>query len=212
MRAASLAFLMVSATVLCSGCGYKQLTRQDEDVKAAWSDVSHQYQRRAELIPTLLAAVQGYAGQQQRVLIGVAQARAESAGSIPLTPQLLNQPQAFARFQLAQNELSASLHKLFALADTYPDLQSSENFRDLQAQLEGTESRITLAQQRYIDAVRNFNTTVRAFPTNLTARMFDFEARPDLSLPSEQASPPSRAATPLGPEAAASPAAAPAAR
>jgi LemA protein len=185
MRAGSLAFLAILAAGLCSGCGYRQLTRQDEDVKAAWSDVIHQYQRRAELIPTLARVVQDYATQEQRELIGATQARAESAGSIQLTPELLNHPEAFARFQAAQSELSTSLQGLFAMAEGYPNLKLSENFRDLQVQLEGTESRITLARQRYSDAVRDFNITVRAFPTSLTARMFDFEPKPGFSVASE---------------------------
>src|SRR5262249_13612191 len=128
-----------------------------------------------------------YATQEQQVLIGVTEARAKAAGSIQLTPELLNDPAAFARFQAAQNELSASLKSLFAVAEAYPDLKSNENFRDLQVQLEGTENRITVARQRYIDTVRNYNTTVRAFPTNLTAKLFDFHVKPNFSVANEQA-------------------------
>ena len=169
-----------------SGCGYSSLTRQDEDVKAAWSEVVNQYQRRADLIPNLVRAVKGYANQEQQVLIGVTEARAKAAGSIQLTPELLNNPDAFARFQAVQGQLSASLKSLFAVAEAYPDLKSNENFRDLQAQLEGTENRIAVARQRYIDAVRGFNTTVRSFPTNLTAKMFDFEVKPNFTVANEQ--------------------------
>jgi LemA protein len=185
MRAWSLAFLVILAAGL-SGCGYSQLTREDEDVKAAWSEVINQYQRRADLIPNLVRTVKGYANQEQQVLIGVTEARAK-VGSIQLTPELLNNPEAFARFQAAQNELAASLKSLIAVAERYPDLKSNENFRDLQVQLEGTENRITRARQRYIDAVRNFNTTVRAFPTNLTAKMFDFPVKPNFTVANEQA-------------------------
>jgi LemA protein len=186
MRAWSLAFLVILAAGL-SGCGYNALTRQDEDVKAAWSDVTNQYQRRADLIPNLVRTVKGYANQEQQVLIGVTEARAKMAGSIQLTPELLNNPEAFAKFQAAQSELTASLKSLIAVAEAYPDLKSNENFRDLQSQLEGTENRIAIARQRYIDAVRNFNTTARAFPTNLTAKMFDFQVKPNFTVAKEQA-------------------------
>jgi len=186
MRAWSLAFLAILAAGL-SGCGYNSLTRQDEDVKAAWSDVTNQYQRRADLIPNLVRTVKGYANQEQQVLIGVTEARAKVAGSIQLTPELLNNPEAFAKFQAAQSELSGALKSLIAVAEAYPDLKSNENFRDLQVQLEGTENRITIARQRYIDAVRNFNTTARAFPTNLTAKMFDFQVKPNFAVANEQA-------------------------
>jgi LemA protein len=186
MRARSLAFLVILAAGL-SGCGYNALTRQDEEVKALWSDVTNQYQRRADLIPNLVRTVKGYANQEQQVLIGVTEARAKVAGSIQLTPELLNNPEAFAKFQAAQNALGASLKSLIAVAEAYPDLKSNENFRDLQSQLEGTENRIAVARQRYIEAVRNFNTTVRSFPTNLTAKVFDFQVKPNFSVANEQA-------------------------
>jgi LemA protein len=186
MRAGSLAFLVILASGL-SGCGYNALTRQDEDVKAAWSDVTNQYQRRADLIPNLVRTVKGYANQEQQVLIGVTEARAKQAGSIQLTPELLNNPEAFAKFQAAQAQLSSSLKSLIAVSEAYPDLKSNENFRDLQSQLEGTENRITIARQRYIDTVRNYNTTVRSFPANLTAKMFDFQVKPNFTVANEQA-------------------------
>lgn len=186
MRAWSLAFVAFLAIGL-PGCGYNGLTRQDEEVKAAWSDVTNQYQRRADLIPNLVRTVKGYANQEQQVLIGVTEARARQAGSIQVTPELLNNPEAFAKFQAAQNQLGASLKSLIAVAEAYPDLKSNENFRDLQVQLEGTENRITIARQRYIDSVRNFNTTARSFPTNLTARMFDFQVKPNFTVANEQA-------------------------
>jgi LemA protein len=187
MRAGFLAFLAAMACGGLGGCGYSQLTRQDEDVKAAWSEVINQYQRRADLIPNLVRTVKGYANQEQQVLIGVTEARARQAGSIQLTPELLNDPEAFAKFQAAENQLTSSLKSLIAVAEAYPDLKSNENFRDLQVQLEGTENRITIARERYIDAVRNYNTTVRAFPTNLTAKMFDFPLKPNFSVANEQA-------------------------
>src|SRR5579871_2624762 len=184
MRAAWAACAVVVLGSL-SGCGYNTLQRQDEEVKAAWSEVLNQYQRRYELIPNLVKTVQGYASQEQKVLIGVTEARAR-AGSIQLTPELLNDPAAFAKFQAAQTQLGQSLKSLFAVAEAYPQLKSDANFRDLQAQLEGTENRIAVARNRYIDSVKGFNTTVRSFPTNLTAKMFDFQVKPNLSLPSQQ--------------------------
>src|SRR6202162_2820187 len=135
MRAWFLACVAFLAAGL-SGCGYNSLQKQDEDVKAAWSDVTNQYQRRADLIPNLVKTVKGYANQEQQVLIGVTEARAKAAGSIQLTPELLNNPDAFAKFQAAQGQLSASLKSLFAVTEAYPDLKSNENFLDLQSQLE----------------------------------------------------------------------------
>src|ERR1700750_2662239 len=185
MRARWLACVAV-LTCCASGCGYSSLTRQDEEVKAAWSEVLNQYQRRADLIPNLVRAVQGYANPEQQVLIGVTAERAKAASSVQLTPELLNNPDAFARFQAVQAQLGASLENLISVAEGYPDLKSNENFRDLQAQLEGTENRITIARQRYIDAVRNYNTAVRSFPNNLTAKMFDFQVKPNFTVSNEQ--------------------------
>jgi LemA protein len=186
MRARFLACVAVLAVGL-SGCGYSSLTRQDEGVKAAWSEVLNQYQRRADLIPNLVKVVQGYANQEQQVLIGVTAERAKVAGSIQLTPELLNDPAAFARFQAAQAQLGASLKSLIAVAEAYPDLKSNENFRDLQVQLEGTENRITVARQKYIEAVQSFNTTARALPNLLTAKIFDFQVKPSFTVANEQA-------------------------
>ena len=183
MQAWKFAFV-AAAGLSVSGCGYNTLQQQDESVKAAWSEVVNQYQRRADLIPNLVNTVKGYAAQEQKVLIGVTEARAR-AGSIQLTPELLNDPKAFAQFQAAQGQLTQALKSLFAVAEAYPDLKSDANFRDLQAQLEGTENRITVARNRYIDAVRSFNTTVRSFPTNLTAKMFDFQVRPNFTVANE---------------------------
>jgi LemA protein len=183
MRAWTLAFALVAVGSL-SGCGYNTLQQQDEAVKAAWSEVVNQYQRRADLIPNLVNTVKGFAIQEQQVLIGVTEARSR-AGSIQLTPELLNDPVAFQKFQAAQGELTTALKSLFAVTEAYPDLKSNENFRDLQAQLEGTENRITVARNRYIDTVRGYNTTVRQFPTNLTAKLFDFEVKPNFTVANE---------------------------
>ena len=185
MRAWPLACVAILASGL-AGCGYNSLQKQDEDVKATWSQLTNQYQRRADLIPNLVKTVKGYANQEQQVMIGVAEARAKAAGSIQLTPELLNNPDAFARFQAAQGQLSAALRSLFAVAEASADLKSNENFRDLQSQLESTENDIAVARQRYIDAVRGFNTTVRSFPTNLTAKLFDFQVKPNFTATAEQ--------------------------
>src|SRR4051812_19597107 len=165
--------LAVVAALGASGCGYNKLQGQDEGVKAAWSEVLNQYQRRADLIPNLVATVKGYAAQEERVLIEVTEARAK-VGSIKVTPELLDDPKAFEQFQAAQAQLTGALSRLIAVSENYPDLKSSANFRDLQAQLEGTENRIAVARNRYIAAVQQFNVTVRQFPTNLTAGMFGF--------------------------------------
>jgi LemA protein len=186
MRARFLACVAI-LTIGLSGCGYSSLTRQDEDVKAAWSEVVNQYQRRADLIPNLVRTVKAYANQEQQVLIGVTEARAKAAGSIQLPPELLNNPDAFARFQAVQGQLSSSLKSLLAVAEAYPDLKSNENFRDLQVQLEGTENRITVARQRYIEAVAGFNTTARALPNLLTAKLFDFQVKPNFTVANEAA-------------------------
>lgn len=185
MRAWCLACVAV-LTFLMSGCGYSSLTRQDEDVKAAWSEVLNQYQRRADLIPNLVKVVQGYANQEQQVLIRVTAERAKAASSVQLTPELLNNPDAFARFQQVQAQLAASVKQMIAVAEAYPDLKSNENFRDLQVQLEGTENRITVARQKYIESVQAYNTTARALPNLLTAKLFDFQLKPNFSVANEQ--------------------------
>lgn len=185
MRAWVLALLLIASAGL-SGCGYNRLQQLDEGVKASWSEVVNQYQRRADLIPNLVATVKGFAIQEQQVLIGVTEARAK-AGSIQLTPELINDPQAFARFQQAQGELTQALKSLFAVTEAYPQIKSDQNFRDLQAQLEGTENRITVARNRYIDAVREYNVTVRQFPTNLTAKVFNFDVKPNFTVANESA-------------------------
>jgi len=174
------------AAVALSGCGYNDLQRQDEQVKSAWSEVLNQYQRRADLVPNLVNTVKGYASQEERVLTEVTQARA-SVGSIQATPELINDPQAFAKFQAAQTQLQSALSRLLVVAENYPQLKSDQNFRDLQAQLEGTENRIAVARNRYIKAVQEFNTTVRSFPTNLTAMLFKMDIKPNFSVENEKA-------------------------
>ena len=185
MRMWTLALVAVAATVL-SGCGYNSLTQQDENVKASWSEVVNQYQRRADLIPNLVNTVKGYAIQEQQVLVGVTEARAK-AGSIQITPELVNDPVAFQKFQAAQGELTSALKSLFAVTEAYPQLKSDANFRDLQAQLEGTENRITVARNRYIAAVQGFNSTARSFPVNLTAKLFGFAVKPNFTVGNEAA-------------------------
>jgi LemA protein len=184
MRKLLMTLVVVMAGTPLAGCGYNKLQNQDESVKAAWSEVVNQYQRRADLIPNLVAAVKGFAAQEERVLVGVTEARAK-ATSIQLTPELLNNPQAFQQFQQAQGQLTQALKSLLVTVERYPELKSDANFRDLQAQLEGTENRITVARNRYIDAVREYNVTVREFPTNLTAKMFDYEVKPNFTVQNE---------------------------
>ena len=170
--------------LLLSGCGYNVMQTQDEQIKSAWSEVLNQYQRRADLIPNLVNTVKGYAAQESSVLLGVTQARAK-VGSIQATPELVNDPAAFQKFQAAQGELSSALSRLLVVTENYPQLKSDQNFRDLQAQLEGTENRITVARNRYIQAVQNYNVTVRSFPGNLTAMMFGYKPKPNFTVENE---------------------------
>ena len=176
---------LAGVALLLSGCGYNTLQTQDEPVKSAWSEVVNQYQRRADLIPNLVATVKGFAAQEQKVLIGVTEARAK-VGSIQMTPELVND-EAMKKFQAAQGELTGALKSLFAVTENYPELKSDQNFRDLQAQLEGTENRITVARNRYIQTVQAFNTTVRSFPTNLTAMLFKYKVKPNFTVENEAA-------------------------
>ena len=178
--------LMVAAVALLSGCGYNRIQGQDESVKAAWSDVISQYQRRADLVPNLVATVKGYAEQEKSVLLGVTEARAK-VGTIQATPELVNDEAAFKKFQAAQGELSSALKSLIAVSENYPQLKSDQNFRDLQAQLEGTENRIAVARTRYIDAVREYNVTIRSFPSNLTAMIFKYQTKPNFTVENEAA-------------------------
>ena len=178
--------LTAFAGLLLSGCGYNAMQTQDEQIKSAWSEVLNQYQRRADLIPNLVNTVKGYATQESSVLLGVTEARAK-VGSIQATPELVNDPAAFAKFQAAQGELSSALSRLLVVTENYPQLKSDQNFRDLQAQLEGTENRITVARNRYIQAVQNYNVTVRSFPGNLTAMIFGYKPKPNFAVENEAA-------------------------
>jgi LemA protein len=205
-----LAFAGVALVMLLSGCGYNSIQSQDEQIKAAWSEVLNQYQRRADLIPNLVSTVKGYAAQEQTVLLGVTQARAK-VGSIQMTPELANDPAALAKFQAAQGELSGALSRLLVVTENYPQLKSDQNFRDLQAQLEGTENRITVARNRYIQAVQGYNSFIRSFPVNLTAMMFGYKTKANFAVENEAAisKPPSVDFAPA-PAPAAAPAPAPA--
>ena len=181
-----IAGLIAASCVALSGCGYNTIQTQDEGVKAAWSEVVNQYQRRADLIPNLVNTVKGYAAQEQTVLIGVTEARAR-ATSIQVTPEMLNDPEALRKFQAAQGELTQALKSLLMVTENYPNLKSDQNFRDLQAQLEGTENRIAVARNRYIESVQTFNGTVRRFPVNLTAMMFGYDVKPNFTVENEAA-------------------------
>jgi LemA protein len=176
----------VFAGLLLSGCGYNNIQTTDEQTKSAWSEVLNQYQRRADLIPNLVKTVQGYAAQEQTVLLGVTNARAK-VGSIQATPELVNDPVALAKFQAAQGELSSALSRLLVVTENYPQLKSDQNFRDLQAQLEGTENRITVARNRYIQAVQTYNLAIRTFPSNLTAMMFGYKTKANFAVENEAA-------------------------
>jgi LemA protein len=182
MRALKI-LLVAAAGMLLSGCGYNTIQVQDEATKAAWSEVINQYQRRADLIPNLVATVKGFAAQEQAVLIGVTEARAK-ATQVKVDA---NDAGSLAKFQAAQGELSSALSRLMVVVERYPELKSDQNFRDLQAQLEGTENRITVARNRYIQAVNDYNVTVRKFPVNLTAMVFGYKVKPNFTVENEAA-------------------------
>jgi LemA protein len=208
MRKLALGFVALAAVML-SGCGYNTIQALDEQAKAAWSEVLNQYQRRADLIPNLVNTVKGYAAQEQAVLLGVTEARAR-VGSIQATPELVNDPAAMAKFQAAQAQLTSALSRLLVVSENYPQLKSDQNFRDLQAQLEGTENRITVARNRYIQAVQQYNLAIRSFPSNLTAMMFGYKTKANFAVeneaaiskpPSVEFAPPPPPATPATPPA-----------
>ena len=178
--------LTLLLAVTLSGCGYNTLQSTDEQIKASWAEVLNQYQRRADLVPNLVNVVKGFAAQEKDVLLGVTNARSK-VGSIQATPELINDPEAFAKFQSVQGELTSALSRLLVVAENYPQLKSDANFRELQAQLEGTENRITVARNRYIKAVQEYNITVRSFPTNLTAMVFGFKVKPSFAVENEKA-------------------------
>ena len=169
-----------------SGCGYNTFQTLDEEAKASWSEVLNQYQRRADLVPNLVETVKGYAAHEKEVLTDVADARSR-VGSMQITPEVLNDPEAFAKFQAAQGQLTSALSRLMAVAENYPNLKADQGFRDLQAQLEGTENRVTVARNRYIESVKAYNIAVRSFPNNLTAMMFDYQPKPSFTVENEKA-------------------------
>jgi len=182
------AFLMLitAAALTLSGCGYNTFQSGDEQVKASWAEVLNQYQRRADLIPNLVNTVKGEASFEQGTLTKVIEARAK-ATSIQATPELINDPAAFQKFQSAQGELTGSLSRLMVVSEQYPNLKANQAFRDLQAQLEGTENRITVARNRYIKSVQEYNVTVRSFPSNLTAMVFSYKEKPSFTVENEKA-------------------------
>lgn len=178
--------LILAAVLSLSGCGYNQFQSLDEASKSAWSEVLNQYQRRADLVPNIVATVKGEAAFEQDTLTKVIEARAK-ATSIQVTPETLNNPEAFNKFQQAQGELSSALSRLLVVTENYPQLKSDALFRDLMSQLEGTENRITVARNRYIKSVQEYNVTVRSFPSNLTAMMFGYKEKPNFTVDNEKA-------------------------
>jgi len=178
-----IALLMITSL---SGCGYNELQSGDENIKASWAEVLNQYQRRADLVPNLVNVVKGYAAHEKDVLTQVTDARAR-VGAIQATPELVNDEEAFKKFIAAQGQMTNAISRLLAVAENYPQLKADGLFRDLQAQLEGTENRITVARNRYIDTVKEYNITVRSFPTNLTAMMFGLKTKPSFTVENEQA-------------------------
>jgi LemA protein len=185
MRKLLTAFLL-TATLALSGCGYNTFQSQDEQINAAWGEVLNQYQRRADLVPNLVNTVEGYASHEKEVLEAVTASRAK-VGGIQATPELINDEQAFAKFQAAQGALTSALSRLLVVSENYPQLKADANFRDLQAQLEGTENRITVARNRYITAVKEYNVTVRSFPSNLTAMALGYKTKPSFTVENEKA-------------------------
>ena len=183
MRIRSLLIIAVFAMML-SGCGYNSIQSQDEAVKAQWSEVLNQYQRRADLVPNLVATVKGFTEQEKSVLIEVTNARA-SVGKMNITAEQASDPEMLKKFQAAQGEMSGALSRLLVVSENYPELKSNENFRDLQVQLEGTENRVTVARNRYIQSVQAYNTTIRQFPTNLTAMVFGNKPKANFSVENE---------------------------
>jgi len=181
-----LALFGVAIALSLTGCGYNDFQTKDEGVKKAWAEVVNQYQRRSDLIPNLVATVQGYASQEKDVLLGVTNARSK-VGSVNLTADALNNPQALKNFQAAQGELSSALSRLLVVSENYPQLKSDANFRELQSQLEGTENRITVARKRFTEAIEGYNILARQFPTNLTAMIFGYKVKEQFTVENEKA-------------------------
>jgi LemA protein len=180
----NLVLLLLAFSV--TGCGYNAIQRQDEAVKAAWSEVLNQYQRRSDLVPNLVNTVKGYAQHEEKVFNEVTNARAK-VGSVQVTPELANDPAALAKFQAAQGELGNALSRLMVVSENYPNLKADGLFQNLQAQLEGTENRITVARNRYVSSVQEYNSMIRTFPNNLTAKMFGYQVKPNFSVENEKA-------------------------
>lgn len=179
-------FLAVLVTFWLTGCGYNDFQRLDEQSKAAWSEVLNQYQRRLDLVPNIVATVKGETNFEQETLVKVVEARAK-ATAIQVTPELLNNPEAMKKFQAAQGELGGALSRLLAVSEQYPSLKSNQGFSDLRVQLEGCENRITVARNKYIQAVQDYNVLARSFPSNLTAKVFGYEAKPTFTIENEAA-------------------------
>ena len=177
-------FLAFATALALTGCGYNDFQRLDEQTKSAWSEVLNQYQRRADLVPNIVATVKGEAAFEQETLTKVIEARAK-ATSIQITPEILNNPEAFNRFQATQGELGTALSRLMAVSERYPNLKSNQGFSDLRVQLEGTENRVTVARNRYIQAVQAYNVLARSFPSNLTAMAFSYTAKPTFTVQNE---------------------------
>lgn len=180
----SAAILVGATAVSLTGCGYNDFQRLDEQTKASWSEVLNQYQRRADLVPNIVATVKGEANFEQETLTKVVEARAKATG-IQATPELVNNPEAFNKFQQAQGELSGALSRLLVVTENYPNLKANQGFQDLRVQLEGTENRITVARNRYIQSVQDYNVLARSFPTNLTAMMFSYQPKPSFTVQNE---------------------------
>lgn len=178
--------VLLLLAVMLGGCGYNSIQKQDEVVKAQWSEVLNQYQRRADLVPNLVNTVKGYAAHEEKIFTEVAEARSR-VGSIQVTPELANDPDALAKFQAAQGQLSGALSRLMAVSESYPNLKADGVFQNLQAQLEGTENRIAVARNRYIQAVQQYNSMIRTFPNNLTAKMFGYQIKPNFTVENEKA-------------------------
>lgn len=186
MKHLVLRFLAVLLVLSLTGCGYNTFQSLDEESKASWSEVLNQYQRRADLVPNLVNVVKGYASHEKDVLTQVADARSK-VGSMQVTPELLSDPEAFAKFQAAQGQLTSALSRLLAVSENYPNLKADQGFRDLQTQLEGTENRIAVARNRYIETIKNYNVAVRSFPNNLTAMALGYKAKPTFTVENEKA-------------------------
>ena len=185
MRQLLLKLMPIMLALNLTACGYNQFQTQDEEAKAAWAEVLNQYQRRADLVPNLVSVVKGYASHEKEVFTQVAEARSK-VGSMQVTADVLTDPAAFAKFQAAQGQLTSALSRLMAVSENYPNLKADQGFRDLQAQLEGTENRVTVSRNRYISTVKDYNVSVRSFPSNLTAMMFGYKTKPSFTVDNEK--------------------------